>query len=286
MKIYSALNFCHQAFPIFHTNFLGSDVAPLSATPNVVFAVIVILVIVLVAFAVIWLCCNSSGSSVSMSKASCSSSDCCTSTNVGASSVIKKSVLLQPPPPRIPLPEAPPFSSNKLDNQQLMLARVSKQHPHSPLIYHERPMPPQRARQCMSSTLDRRYRPTPNQMLHRTYAEDEMSHLSSNIYDSGSPLPPPPSHCGTSTPQTAHRNFWTNNNMLPPGSTPIYMPDSSSTPAMSTQHRPSVADSEDEPVEHDERFIQNMVNPAMFRCTDEYFTREQQQPFIGSSQRW
>jgi hypothetical protein len=157
----------------------------LGGSPNVIFIVIIVVVLTIVTIAISWLCCYgthsslSSGSSVAdQTKSSCDSTDCCTNS-------LKKVLRHQhpPPPPRIPVPETPPLSPAKtadlcFNPQQMALGKL-------PTVW-----PLQQQQQMfLSASMDRRYRPSPKQMLHRTHAEDEMSRLSSNIYDSGSVTP-------------------------------------------------------------------------------------------------
>uniref|UniRef100_A0A7E4VLS7 Ig-like domain-containing protein n=1 Tax=Panagrellus redivivus TaxID=6233 RepID=A0A7E4VLS7_PANRE len=169
--------------------------------------------VVLVVIAIVWLRCHSSSSSFN-TKSSCSS-DCYPISN-GTSALTKTTVappMPPPPPPRIPLPEAPTaFSPNKLQPHPnyLMPYNIHGSTPTgSPLLYTgDR----RGVRMPMSATLDRRYRPQPP--MPRPFADDEMSRLSSNIYDSGSPLPPPPSHAGVPSSRSSHIYCSTSPKML------------------------------------------------------------------------
>jgi hypothetical protein len=118
----------------------------------------------------------------------------------------------------------------------------------SPLLYNGE----RRLRQPPSATLDRRYRPQPQQLLHRTYAEDEMSRLSSNIYDSGSPLPPPPSHAGVPSSNSSH----------------VYC---TTSPKLGRYQRQPIIDQMDG-YGYDDGF--------------HGYNYREQQPFVNSSQRW
>jgi len=188
------------------------DGSPLNVFFPTGIVILGIIFILFVALAVAWLRCTSSGTekNSTQSKSICSTGSDCYPTSFNSTAVTKKTLLssgLQPPappppPPRIPAPETP----NGMFMQKNYLISLHGTPTGSPLLQHER-----RLRPPNSATLDRRYRPQPQQILHRTFAEDEMSRLSSNIYDSGSPLPPPPSqttsshiYCTTS-PQQSRR---------------------------------------------------------------------------------
>lgn len=228
-------------------NFYESPANTLFLTGVIAIGIVFIL---LVALAIAWLKCSSSSSekNSTQSKSTCSTGSDCYPTSFNASTAMTKKTLLSggigsttapPPPPRIPAPETP--NMQYLQKNYLLSMHGTPQG--SPLLQQDRRMRPP-----TSATLDRRYRPQPQQLLHRTYAEDEMSRLSSNIYDSGSPLPPPPSHAGIST-----------------ASSHIYC---TTSPKQSRHKRP--------------------VDPRSrgYGVDDNYLSIGCQQPFITSSPRW
>uniref|UniRef100_A0AC34PUZ6 Ig-like domain-containing protein n=1 Tax=Panagrolaimus sp. JU765 TaxID=591449 RepID=A0AC34PUZ6_9BILA len=193
-----------------------SQSPPLHSFVSTIILVIGIGFVLLVASAIAWLRCSTSGpeKSSTQSKSTCSTGSDCYPINFNISTGLTKNTLISsglqstvppPPPPRIPAPEAPTTSLL----QKNYLFSVHGTPTGSPLLQQDR-----RLRAPASATLDRRYRPQPQQMLHRTFAEDEMSRLSSNIYDSGTPLPPPNSvllsssshiYCSTSPKQTRQK---------------------------------------------------------------------------------
>jgi hypothetical protein len=210
---------------------------------------------------VVWLTfyCRGSSKGSHQSKSTCSGSDCYpTSSNGTSTATTKKTMLpplgqfqpIPPPPPRIPLPEAPTmsFSPVKPPNTYALPPLMGNTPTGSPLLYNGE----RRLRQPPSATLDRRYRPQPQQLLHRTYAEDEMSRLSSNIYDSGSPLPPPPSHAGVPSSNSSH----------------VYC---TTSPKLGRYQRQPIIDQMDG-YGYDDGF--------------HGYNYREQQPFVNSSQRW